>query len=237
MGLSASARGYGKMHQRAREGLMLRLRDGTPCPWCGRPMYAVAVKNFDGKPLAADHLNFHGARNGELPERLLHFTCNSQRGGGEVATSGVRKIVVMGPPCGGKTTWVSEHAKPGDIRIDYDHLCNLIGGYPIGNHDYPQVVARLVRKARLLLIREALKQSETDVYIIHSTPSESALLRYAEAGCEFKRIDPGEAVVRERCARLRPKSFMFGVDKYYESMRKKPAPVAPDGGGGSGFWG
>lgn len=46
MGLSASARGYGKMHQRAREGLMLRLRDGTPCPWCGRPMYAVAVKNL-----------------------------------------------------------------------------------------------------------------------------------------------------------------------------------------------
>jgi predicted kinase len=30
--------------------------------------------------------------------------------------------VVIGPPAGGKSTWVLERAKPGDIVVDFDRL-------------------------------------------------------------------------------------------------------------------
>ena len=34
--------------------------------------------------------------------------------------------VVTGPPCGGKSTYVREHAKPGDFVIDLDRLALAI---------------------------------------------------------------------------------------------------------------
>ena len=34
--------------------------------------------------------------------------------------------VITGPPAGGKTTWVRERAKPGDITIDYDTLAQAL---------------------------------------------------------------------------------------------------------------
>jgi AAA domain-containing protein len=39
-----------------------------------------------------------------------------------------RKVtLVCGPPCAGKTTWVADHAKPGDTVLDIDVLAKLCG--------------------------------------------------------------------------------------------------------------
>ena len=35
--------------------------------------------------------------------------------------------VVCGPPCAGKTTWVAEHAQPGDTVLDIDTIAKLRG--------------------------------------------------------------------------------------------------------------
>ena len=32
------------------------------------------------------------------------------------------RYVVSGPPGAGKSTWVSKHARPGDLRWDWDHV-------------------------------------------------------------------------------------------------------------------
>ncbi len=73
--------------------------DGTPCDWCGRPMYSDANrhKNWDYKPestnpdsgkLHADHSDMSRAeairRGLPMPKanRLLHGACNIQRGDG-----------------------------------------------------------------------------------------------------------------------------------------------------------
>lgn len=75
---STTARGLGWRHQQDRERLMRRHRDGTPCWWCARPMFRDAKRNFDGKPLEADHseARSHGGRKAD---RLLCSTCNRQR--------------------------------------------------------------------------------------------------------------------------------------------------------------
>ncbi|UAJ16252.1 HNH endonuclease [Gordonia phage Malibo] len=82
---SAHQRGLGYQHRKTRERLLNRHRDGTPCWWCGQPMYTNPDDNFDGKPLEADHTRsraHHGTR-GNHADRLLHHTCNRQRGNGD----------------------------------------------------------------------------------------------------------------------------------------------------------
>lgn len=72
-------RGYDNRHKRIRKRLIATMTPGTPCWWCGKPMYPEAEKNPDGRPLAADHVQAGGAGRNEAAGRLLHFTCNSAR--------------------------------------------------------------------------------------------------------------------------------------------------------------
>jgi hypothetical protein len=79
---STTHRGYGWRHQRIRTRLLFQLKDGTPCPGCGRPMYRDPAKNHDRAPLEADHeadLKHHGPGDAN---RLLCRTCNRSRGAG-----------------------------------------------------------------------------------------------------------------------------------------------------------
>lgn len=82
---STHERGYGHIHQQQRRKLLAQLKDSTPCPECGKPMYKTAAKNFDGAPLEADHgpgsaLKYAQDKQRTKATRLLHRTCN--RAGG-----------------------------------------------------------------------------------------------------------------------------------------------------------
>nr|DAQ23769.1 MAG TPA: restriction endonuclease [Caudoviricetes sp.] len=76
-------RGYGQAHKSVRKRLIYLHKDGTPCWWCGEPMFREPGRNPDGFPLAADHVNAGGAAKREQASRLLHFTCNSTRKDGD----------------------------------------------------------------------------------------------------------------------------------------------------------
>ncbi|TQE43584.1 HNH endonuclease [Corynebacterium phoceense] len=71
--LTTAQRGYGGNHAKAREQLIYNLIDGTPCEYCGQPMYREAGRNFDGAALEADHEEGDKTR---LANRLLHRRCN-----------------------------------------------------------------------------------------------------------------------------------------------------------------
>lgn len=80
---SSTQRGYGVRHKRMRRLLLAQLVDGTPCPWCNKPLYKQPEKNFDGAPLEADHekdIKTYGTKH--FANRLLHRRCNRQRGAG-----------------------------------------------------------------------------------------------------------------------------------------------------------
>lgn len=80
---NTTQRGYGHTHQQARKRLIHNHKDGTPCQYCGQPMYRDKHKNWDGHTLEADHEHrqkdaTNKRRN--LPTRLLHKTCNALDG-------------------------------------------------------------------------------------------------------------------------------------------------------------
>lgn len=95
---NTTQKGLGYDYRVHRARLLTRHVDGTPCWWCGRPMYRDRRKNWDynphamrkdGKPdtasgvLSPDHelARSQGGTNANVT-RLLHLTCNKQRGTG-----------------------------------------------------------------------------------------------------------------------------------------------------------
>ena len=94
---TTSEKGLGWRHRQAVDALKRRHQDGSPCDWCGRPMHLDRTRNWDFDPDASSPLSgvLHGdharmsradaMRRGvpiPLPDRLLHQTCNIQRGDG-----------------------------------------------------------------------------------------------------------------------------------------------------------
>ena len=82
---STSARGLGWSHQKIRAQLLEALIDGTPCDYCGKPMYR-------GQNLDADHTGPR-SKGGTRADRLLHSSCNRSRKDG--AASRVPKRWVL----------------------------------------------------------------------------------------------------------------------------------------------
>jgi hypothetical protein len=88
---TTTQRGLGWQHQKQAERLKATHIDGTPCWWCARPMYRDRTHNWDYNPtstnpysgtLQADHSHTR-ASGGTKADRLLHATCNKERGDGQ----------------------------------------------------------------------------------------------------------------------------------------------------------
>lgn len=81
---TTTQKGLGHDHQVHRGRLISRHIDGIRCWWCGRKMFRDPARNWDAKPLNADHERSRARYGiaGNQANRLLHDTCNKQRGDG-----------------------------------------------------------------------------------------------------------------------------------------------------------
>jgi HK97 family phage prohead protease len=106
--------------------------------------------------------------------------------------------IVTGPPCGGKSTLVTERRAAGDVVIDFDALAVAFGS------DTPHASAGEVRTvtvvARKAAIERVLTGIKSDSWIIHSWPTSDQIERYKGAGAEIIEVDPGLEVALERAA-------------------------------------
>ena len=104
--------------------------------------------------------------------------------------------IVMGPPCGGKSTYVSEHAEKGDLIIDYDLIAKALGA-PI-SHAADGIIKQAAFDARESAILRALSEPKENAWIIHTSPTEEHIKRYEAVGAEFVELDPGRETCLER---------------------------------------
>lgn len=98
--------------------------------------------------------------------------------------------LILGPPASGKSTWVKQHAKPGDITIDYDALANTLTPSDGKPHKHTKHVKAVTKAARQAAIDTAVTL-DCDVYVIHSMPSQRLIDHYLTLGAELVVIDPG----------------------------------------------
>lgn len=193
---------------------------GTVCHLCGRPGADSAdhlIPRALGGPDTLDNL------------RPAHRSCNSARGTGVL---GGQVTVVTGPPAAGKTTFVRENAKPGDVVIDYDALAvalQLPGAHP---HDHPPAVLHVAAAARTAAIAAATgPRGRAPVWLIDSRPTPKRMAGYRARGWRVVTIDPGRDVVLARARAVRMGSTIDVINEWYASSSTPkaaaPAPSRP----------
>ena len=140
--------------------------------------------------------------------------------------------VVSGAPCSGKSTYIREHAKPGDIVIDLDPLSRaLTVGYEDG-HMVPDYVAHVALGARSGALKRALRLRErrdgVRVFVIHTAPKPQDLSAYRVYKAEIVVMDPGREVCLERAARLRPHVARVIEDWYSGKLHRAKLRLEAD---------
>lgn len=111
-------------------------------------------------------------------------------------------VVVTGPPCAGKSTYIKENAKSGDIIIDMDRIALALTTDDVGNHDYSQGIRYIAMEARKAAIKEALYQCASrrgpTAWIIHTDPTPDERSQYRLRMAQIVEINPGKEVCLER---------------------------------------
>lgn len=78
--------------------------------------------------------------------------------------------VITGPPCAGKTTYVRERAKPGDVVIDFDDIARALGSPE--DHDHDPRVREITAAAWSAAIRRLVSEPGTiTAWVIDSKPT------------------------------------------------------------------
>lgn len=133
--------------------------------------------------------------------------------------------IVTGPPCGGKTTHVREHAEPGDLVLDLDAIAHAMG-YPREQiewgDDHPAIQSARMARAHVLnaLLNHRLI---ANAWVIDTAPAGAMRAQYQRAGARTITIDPGRDVCLERAANRHP-STRDGIVNWY--AKHAPGPSA-----------
>jgi dephospho-CoA kinase len=130
--------------------------------------------------------------------------------------------IVTGPPCSGKSTYIREHAKAGDIVIDMDRLALALTAEDTKPFEYSDKVRKIARAARGAAVREALAIAQGErylgVYIIHTDPSADQRMMYRAANARVVEVNPGKEVCLERLKSRPPENQQIArkvIDEYY----------------------
>lgn len=156
--------------------------------------------------------------------------CNSTRGKRIISGYGARIKVIIGPPAAGKTTYVQQHAKPGDVSIDLDAIARaLMPNPPASTHVYPDYVRSIAIAARKAAIVRASRQaSGATIWIIHAIPHPDTLAEYRALHYEIITIDPGRTVVEQRAKAQRPGFMLPHVGRWYATYGIAPPSIPVD---------
>lgn len=185
-------RGYGWDWQKLR--LTILQRDSYLCQACltlGRPTPATDVDHITPKVQGgtddADNLRSlcracHQAKSQrEKPKQESDGKLRRSDGWGDrsqtrygytiphgVNTSAIPVVLVCGPPASGKTTYIANHAQPGDMVIDFDAYLHRIGGQ---SWDTDKAKVKLAFALRNADIRSLEYRTSGTAWIIKGAPT------------------------------------------------------------------
>lgn len=123
--------------------------------------------------------------------------------------------LVCGPPASGKTTYVAEHKRPGDVVIDFDVLAVALGSDD--SHDHPASLRPFIHAARNAAIEQIATQP-VRVWLIACEPTERDR-RLARTTVEME--TQRDECKRRAAAAARPASWSAQIDAWFD--RRNPA--------------
>ena len=81
--------------------------------------------------------------------------------------------VIAGPPAAGKSTWIREHAEPGDLVVDFDLPYRALTGGLCAKLDNPPALRPYVLAARRAILKRLLTAPAGSIrhaWLIHGAP-------------------------------------------------------------------
>lgn len=113
--------------------------------------------------------------------------------------------VVTGPPCSGKSTYVRERARRGDVVIDLDRIALALTSEDTLHHEYDETIRALAVHVREAALRAVLGAAgQVTAWVIDSSPSPERRRQYRMVGAEIVALDPGIDVCLDRASAERP---------------------------------
>ena len=141
--------------------------------------------------------------------------------------------VVTGHICSGKSTFVRERARHGDVIIDLDVIAHALSAEATPDHDYPQHIAYVAMAARYAAMDEAIRRSRADggfdVWIIQAYPEDRDRATYRRIGAATYHIEADPRTLRERAAAGRPARVRRILEQRLEDGVGSAAGLKTDG--------
>lgn len=124
--------------------------------------------------------------------------------------------VIIGAPCVGKSTYVRENAKSGDVIVDYDAIAKALGA---GGHLPDGDIKQAAFKARKAVIDYCV-ESKCEAWIIHTSPTDEQREAYEKAGAEFIELDTDmETCLQRAIDDERPPGTEQIIRDYFEAAK------------------
>jgi len=127
----------------------------------------------------------------------------------------------MGDPLTGKSTYVKQHAKQGDIIIDLDEIARALTVTKM-SHQYGLHIRQLAIIARQSVINKILSTNyrDVDIWLIHADPSPKQLQQYQMRGAKFYKCQASRAELAERLQTRAPEN-QAKIKQYYANKATK----------------
>jgi predicted kinase len=131
--------------------------------------------------------------------------------------------LVAGPPCAGKTTWVRQHAQPGDLVLDADNIARRLGSTDQWQHAQPhRQAAQDVMWQQMAAVR-AMPAGTAWVIRAVPDPAERARLAHWLRATTVVVLLPPAPVLMGRAGR-RPHPYRTRQAIRYWASRYRPHP-------------
>jgi hypothetical protein len=123
--------------------------------------------------------------------------------------------IITGPPCAGKSTYLQQHARPGDIIIDFDRLAQALGS-PV-THGHGEHIWKVTIEARDTAITTAVRchARGARAWIVDSKPPSSRRSWYESQGARFADLTAPAAELHRRATQAgRPACVHDLIDQW-----------------------
>jgi len=106
--------------------------------------------------------------------------------------------IVCGPPCVGKSTYISEHASPDDMVIDWDEIVTDLGFPPRHHFVAPDLLGVVADEWRRRIARA--REFDGVVWVIRAKPARDVQPLARSLGAEVIELTAPLRVLLERAA-------------------------------------
>lgn len=130
-----------------------------------------------------------------------------------VESTGAVTVLVWGPPCAGKNTYVAQHRSPGDLVVDFDAMIAALGGD--GDHDQPGVLKPFAFDCIDTVLKRLGSGNHVvgRAWVISSAPTRVDRDPY-RAG-KLVGLVPDIEVCKARAERERPAAWLEYIDNWF----------------------